>query len=747
MNKKTIKSLSNCTMAAVALTIGISTGNVQAQNSNVQRFAGNDRYETAANVAKLNWESGKTDNVILVSGGGYADALSASLLAQKLNAPILLTEKDVLNKNTYDAMNKLGAKNVYILGSEGVVSNNIKASLEKSGKKVIRLAGKDRYETNIAIANELVSKHGVTANEVLVVNGNRYLADALTAAPVAAKEGKILLLVGEDESTSNEAKKFIDKHNSKVTVIGRDVTVSDTIYNKLRASKRINGGADRFETNRLVLDAFKLKGSHVYIANGEKNHLVDSLVASALAGKYKSPIVLVSNGKESDSKAVSYIKNNLKINDKVNLNVIGSEKILSKDLVQKINEVIEIKELPNKPEDNLKNISLDIVREDGRTTVDEDYETPGVQISLNNNESIKFKILEKADKTTVVKDITVQSIDLGKNSVVNKDVSGETITLTAVKEGKSTVTIGQGQQNIKLDVTVKRPYLPPVKENNHNVVPELNPVEVPPVVEPEPEVVPELRGESEVVKKPELKPASEVVEKAESKRELVVNNHKVELESSIERHGQRGSMGTEQKSHVKIIIPENDGLIKNEHDITIAGKQVKVKSGDNATAIKHKIIEIFKDNKDWDVENIYIVEQGNKPSTVSFTSKHYENNINDLAQNTDEVKFEQRDESYGRKPIYEIKEICNINVIGVSNKQETIKVNVSAEKNHVLNQTVNIDVKPTDTTKDVARSIYNAFKKNGTLIHVYNMTLDERNSRIILTQKMGELLDTKVTIK
>ncbi|NEZ47181.1 hypothetical protein FDF74_08155 [Clostridium niameyense] len=340
MNKKSTRALASATVVGLVLTTAISTGNVQAAPGKVDRLHGANRYETASKVATSNWKAGETKNVILVSGEGYADALSASLLAQKLDAPVLLTGKDNLDVNAKNAINKLGAKNVYILGSKGVVSENIKSSLENEGKTVKRLAGKDRYETNIAIANELVSNHGVSAKEVLVVNGNKYLADALTAAPVAAKEGKILLLVGEDESTANEAKKFIDAHSSKVTVIGRDVTVSDVIYNKLGASKRVKGGADRFETNRLVLDAFNMKGSHLYIANGQNDHLVDSLVASALAGKFNSPVVLVSNDKEEDAKAIKYMKDELKINDKTDLNVVGSEAILSDDLVKDIDNVV-----------------------------------------------------------------------------------------------------------------------------------------------------------------------------------------------------------------------------------------------------------------------------------------------------------------------------------------------------------------------------------------------------------------------
>lgn len=336
MNKKSTRALASATVVGLVLAT-VATGNVQAAPGKVDRLGGSNRYQTAANVATKNWE--KSDNVILVSGEGYADALSASLLAQKLDAPVLLTGKDGLDGDTNKAIEKLGAKNVYILGSEGVVSKNVQTSLEKSGKTVKRLAGNNRFQTNVAIANELVKNHGVKADDVLVVNGNKYLADALTAAPVAAKEGKILLLVGEDLSTAKEAKEFIKNNGVKnITVIGRDVTVSDAMYKDLGATKRVSGGKDRFETNRLVLQAFGLKGSHLYVANGQDDHLVDSLVASAIAGKFNSPVVLVSNNKDIDDKAVEYIKANA--NEKTDLNVVGSEAILSNDLVEEINNSV-----------------------------------------------------------------------------------------------------------------------------------------------------------------------------------------------------------------------------------------------------------------------------------------------------------------------------------------------------------------------------------------------------------------------
>ncbi|MCT7443405.1 cell wall-binding repeat-containing protein, partial [Escherichia coli] len=125
----------------------------------------------------------------------------------------------------------------------------IRDDLKKEGYALTELGGKNRFETNLAIANYLVEEHNVKADEILVVNGKDGFSDALSAAPVAAAKGQILLIVGKDPSTADLASKFIQKHNSKVTAIGTEGVIPKAVYDKLGAKERVTGGANRFETN------------------------------------------------------------------------------------------------------------------------------------------------------------------------------------------------------------------------------------------------------------------------------------------------------------------------------------------------------------------------------------------------------------------------------------------------------------------------------------------------------------------
>lgn len=68
---------------------------------------------------------------------------------------------------------------------------------------------KTRFETNLAVANHLVDKLGVKADNVMVVNGQDGFSDALSAAPVAAAKEQVLLIVGRDASTADAAANFV----------------------------------------------------------------------------------------------------------------------------------------------------------------------------------------------------------------------------------------------------------------------------------------------------------------------------------------------------------------------------------------------------------------------------------------------------------------------------------------------------------------------------------------------------------
>ena len=117
-----------------------------------KRVSGKDRYETALEIAKLSFD--KNNNAILASGQVFADSLSAVSLTKKHNAPIILTQSNSLTEN---AKKYLNGKNVFIVGGEKTVVENILTNItaEQRAKiaEEIRQEEKDNKNPNFTKIN------------------------------------------------------------------------------------------------------------------------------------------------------------------------------------------------------------------------------------------------------------------------------------------------------------------------------------------------------------------------------------------------------------------------------------------------------------------------------------------------------------------------------------------------------------------------------------------------------------------
>ncbi|TQQ83195.1 hypothetical protein EXD82_09555 [Peptacetobacter hominis] len=240
------------------------------------QIIGKDRYETAALLAD---KIGNYDTVILVnSDKTMADGLSAASLAGKLNAPILPVKQNKIPDSVMQRIEK--AKNVYIIGGTEAISKDLENKL--SDKKITRIGGETRFETSQKIA-EMMGNY----TEAYIVNGLTGEADAMSISSVAAKKGAPII-VTDGKKSDHEKKSGTD-----YTVIGGEKAVTEALEEKYSAD-RISG-ANRYETNRAVMDKFYSGADTVYLANGET--LVDAMSASLIAKN--SGVVLVS--KNSDN--------------------------------------------------------------------------------------------------------------------------------------------------------------------------------------------------------------------------------------------------------------------------------------------------------------------------------------------------------------------------------------------------------------------------------------------------------------
>lgn len=232
---------------------------------------GADRYETSAKIAD---KMGYYDTAILVNGDkSLSDGLSASSLAGKEKAPILLVKQNTIPKETLTRA--LKAKKVYIIGGTAAISEDVEKQL--AGKEIIRVDGKNRVETSEKVA-KLVGNY----DEAFIVNGNTGEADAISVSSVAAKNQAPILLTNGKTSTHSK------KTGVEYYVVGGDAVVSDSIVSEFDA-ERISG-SDRYETNRAVIKEFYPNKNKYYYTKGDL--LVDALAVSPLSKD--NGVVLVS---------------------------------------------------------------------------------------------------------------------------------------------------------------------------------------------------------------------------------------------------------------------------------------------------------------------------------------------------------------------------------------------------------------------------------------------------------------------
>ena len=290
----------------------------------INKLAGDDRFETAVEVSKETYlgksdkeEDGKTTagSIILVGEEAIVDGLAAAPLAKAADAPILLTKKDSVPTSTMNEIKRLVAKGtkIYLVGGEHNISKEVEKQLvSEMNAEIVRLAGDDRNETSLKIAEELKVVKGGEFTKHYVVGGDG-LSDAMSIAAIAARE-EAPILVTPAAGLTKDAKKFLEGNpNADVTIIGGESKISTQVLKdvKSKISGDVNriAGEDRHETNAKVIATLTDEVDNVYVAksgyvpqNGDAL-LVDALAAAPLAAKADGVIVLATDDVTTDQQA------------------------------------------------------------------------------------------------------------------------------------------------------------------------------------------------------------------------------------------------------------------------------------------------------------------------------------------------------------------------------------------------------------------------------------------------------------
>ena len=241
------------------------------EKSRVKSYKGSDRYATNAEIIK---EFNDADTCIIASGENFADSLSIGAFATKNGYPIVLVQKDKINDVTKQALKDSKIKKCYIVGGE----NSVSKSLEKKLPQVIeRIAGNDRYETSLKIADKFYKD----AQGAYLASGEVF-ADSLAINPIAARFDVPLILTPKDK-LPQKTQEYLEKSKIvQIAIIGGEKTVSKQIQQELaktnpnvatsvkftytKDGKKVTRELNNAEANELA----KLMNEHEKYVTGER---------------------------------------------------------------------------------------------------------------------------------------------------------------------------------------------------------------------------------------------------------------------------------------------------------------------------------------------------------------------------------------------------------------------------------------------------------------------------------------------
>ena len=325
---------------------------------NVQRVAGDTRYDTMSELISNVGGWSASDKVILASGANYPDALSASALAGVHDAPIILTDPTELSSKAAAAIKQLGPSTIYVVGGPSAVSDEVlQAANNICGSNTIRLYGSTRYETSLEILRQCNS----SSDTVIVATGANY-ADSLSISPFAYVTKSPIVLCDPNGGLTQEAIEAIRAGGfSRAILVGGNAAVPDVVISQLNNANiatdgiRRLSGATRYETSTQIT-AFEISETGLFTADplgfATGSNYADALAMGPCMGRINSPLLLVDNGAQTVCAYIERFKGNVG-----NAFVAGGINAVSNDDYQRIVVALTPNDTPTQPKPNLTDIS------------------------------------------------------------------------------------------------------------------------------------------------------------------------------------------------------------------------------------------------------------------------------------------------------------------------------------------------------------------------------------------------------
>ena len=214
-----------------------------AGDYDIERVEGQNRWETAAAAGAaidatddsipVTTDDGlgsTSDGItaVLANGLNFPDAVSAGPVAFAGRLPVLLTEAGRIPDATSTALEDLGIEHVLLIGGTTVINDSIETALEADGYTTERLAGGDRWATNVEVNDYATAELGFGGATAYLSTGLKF-PDSLAGGPLAGTSAAPLVLTAPTALPAAAGSYLATNANAidEIIAIGGPAAVSD----------------------------------------------------------------------------------------------------------------------------------------------------------------------------------------------------------------------------------------------------------------------------------------------------------------------------------------------------------------------------------------------------------------------------------------------------------------------------------------------------------------------------------------
>lgn len=416
-NKENKFNVLNLAPSTKGIDNAVIIGGKDSVEGKEKRISGSNRYLTSLEVAKeYKKEFGGLDTVIIASGEDYPDALSASSVAAKLNAPIVLATKDGINEKVLSFV-KENAKKIVIVGGDSSIAEdnlvNIMYGKNSLFSYTINKMPKDLKDVS--------KRHALTGNEKL----------------------DIINLFNEGNNLS-ELTRVITKEQA-LKVLGLEASEYDEAILKAVAAYKLGSNVEA-ETLKEFIKGNELKP---VIDKMLKGLVANNNIKAMKSGDISNPYVAFELGKEYDKAKV--LTNNdafragvelITKNEATGFNIISKEYannfdksktfVYSQDSIDNVNQLLAIlrmEGIKGKVAIEPKSSAYEYRKEWGEPApATEKYEVVKVKDGKMVANSIEFNIyiefenkedMQKLDKLVIANTMKTKDMPNGENRIAD----------------------------------------------------------------------------------------------------------------------------------------------------------------------------------------------------------------------------------------------------------------------------------------------------------------------------------------